>query len=242
MVVAYTSEPFTYPGGGVAAGVPVAVYFSGTLVRAAIFHDAAGAVLKANPVKTDNAGVVSFYAEPGDYELWANGEMTPITITGPVDPPGPDDFVTLAQAQALDAAVLASANVYTDNALAGIGGDPPGPWTAPDVSGTLWAGDLSGVYFPAGFRLDRGVVNGRGRLVLQAPNSYVANSRICTLPEDCRPERDVIMQFRTGNTNATGSFMRIEGLTGIMSFSAGLTNATGFAFLQLEMLQFPKVV
>lgn len=77
----YVSEPFTYPGGGIAAGVLVKVLYGGTLVPAAIFHDTLG-TRKPNPLRTASDGTVAFYAEPGDYVLRANGVDLPIEVTG----------------------------------------------------------------------------------------------------------------------------------------------------------------
>jgi len=90
--VEYVSEPFTYEGGGIAAGVQVYVYMPGTLVKAPIWHDS-GLSRAVNPVKTDNAGQVAFFAEPGEYDLWANGLRFPITVDG--DPPAVGDGILL---------------------------------------------------------------------------------------------------------------------------------------------------
>jgi hypothetical protein len=77
----FISEPFTYPGGGIAAGVPVTVLYGGTEVLASIYYDSVGA-RKVNPLRTSDDGKVDFYAEPGDYILRANGVDTPVTVTG----------------------------------------------------------------------------------------------------------------------------------------------------------------
>lgn len=156
-VVLFVSDPFTYPGGGVAAGVPVRVYFSETAVPCAIYHDSAGAVLKGNPVKTDNAGVVSFYIEPGEYDLVANGIVTTVTVQGPVDPPDDNDFITVGQADdryvaITDGAVESTLTIRNPGALARsyrfrttgseldleAGGTAlnVSTWTNPDFSGT----------------------------------------------------------------------------------------------------------
>ena len=95
----YTSDPFTYPGGGVAAGVGVAVYFAATSVKAPIFHDDMGTVPKANPTRTDDFGVVSFWIEPGTYVLSANGTRTTVIVAPIPDPPGPEDYVTRAEVE-----------------------------------------------------------------------------------------------------------------------------------------------
>lgn len=100
----YTSDPFTYPGGGVAAGVTVSVYFVATSVHAEIFHDDLGAIPKANPTRTDDNGRVSFWIEPGTYVLLANTVRTTIVVDPIPDPPGPEDYVTREEVEEMIAA------------------------------------------------------------------------------------------------------------------------------------------
>lgn len=286
-IVLYTSEPYTYPGGAVAVGVPVRVYFADTAVNAAIYADSLGAVLKTNPTRTDNAGQVSFYIEPGTYDLLANGVRTTVTLVGPVDPPDADDFITLEQAQDLDATVLASANAHSDaqdgqtlasanasasgmvsalasstadalgtkadatataNALAGKAATSHthqasdivnGAWTAPDLTGSAWTADTSGTYYSLAFRLEGDKTIGRGRVTLASPTNYVGGSRIMTLPVGCRPLATVVLDVRSGNTGASGGFFTIDP-AGVLSYSASITNATGFIFLQFDRFGFYK--
>lgn len=77
----YISEPFTYPGGGIAAGVLVKVLFDDTEIPAPIYHDSFG-TRKPNPARTGDDGTLEFYAEPGEYTLRANGLDTPIMVDG----------------------------------------------------------------------------------------------------------------------------------------------------------------
>lgn len=122
----YTSDPFLYPGGGIAAGIVVSVYFAATSVHAPIFHDDLGTIPKTNPTRTDNTGRVSFWIEPGSYVLSANGVRTPIDVAVIPAPPGPDDYVTRAE---MDAAIAAA------------GGSSLPPITA---KGQLYAGLAAG--------------------------------------------------------------------------------------------------
>jgi hypothetical protein len=82
----FLSDPFTYPGGGIAADVPVQVLQFDSVVKVPIYHDAIG-TRKPNPTRTGNDGMVEFYAEPGTYDLLANG----ITTTVVVEPGGSPD-------------------------------------------------------------------------------------------------------------------------------------------------------
>src|SRR5262245_2757434 len=79
--VIYDSEPFTYPGGAVAAGVLVTVLFGGTSVPAPIYHNSLG-VRAPNPMRTDGEGQITFFAEPGAYTLRANGVSIDVVVTG----------------------------------------------------------------------------------------------------------------------------------------------------------------
>lgn len=84
-LVFFQSQPFTYPGGGLAVNVPVRVLFADATTLAPIYHNGAGA-RKVNPVRTDGNGLVSFWVEPGDYDLLANGITTPVTVDAGGDP------------------------------------------------------------------------------------------------------------------------------------------------------------
>lgn len=125
----YTSDPFTYPGGSVAAGVLVAVYYANTSISAPIYHDDLGITPKANPVRTDGTGVISFWIEPGTYALWANGVRTPITVDAIPDPPGPEDYVTRSDVEEMIAAagggllppVVAKGDLYAAQAAGSVG-------------------------------------------------------------------------------------------------------------------------
>jgi len=80
MAVQYVSDPFTYTTGGVAAGVQIAVVLGGTSIKAAIWHDAAG-TRAPNPLPTNGLGILSFWADPGSYDLKVNGLTFPIALT-----------------------------------------------------------------------------------------------------------------------------------------------------------------
>lgn len=76
----YVSEPYTYPGGGVAVGIRVKVLHRGTFVPATIFYSAEGTARRLNPIPTGVTGQVSFWIDPGEYDLLANGVRTPFDV------------------------------------------------------------------------------------------------------------------------------------------------------------------
>lgn len=115
--VAFTSEPFTYPGGGIAAGVQVHVFRDGTTVRAPIYHDTLG-VRAPNPVRTDVNGRVSFYAEPGTYDLVANGvTSTVVVLLGQPTYLGGDQVLLAFSMAGNVAAGVGKARIYNDSGL-----------------------------------------------------------------------------------------------------------------------------
>jgi len=94
--VQYTSDPFTYPDGDVAAGVLTRVYFRNTNVLAPVFYDAL-ATRAPNPMLSDTAGVVEFFAEPGLYDLMLNGVRFAAEVTGDGGPGNPSaTFLTFS--------------------------------------------------------------------------------------------------------------------------------------------------
>jgi hypothetical protein len=101
----FTSDPFVYPGGGIAAGVYVRVCFRNTTVMATLYKDDLATARESNPLPTADDGTVSFWIEPGEYDLLANGTTTQVTVAPIPDPPGPDDYVTKAE---MDAAIAAA--------------------------------------------------------------------------------------------------------------------------------------
>jgi hypothetical protein len=107
----FVSEPFTYPGGGIAAGVPVTVLYGGSEVPAAVFYDSIG-TRKPNPLRTAFDGTVDFYAEPGDYMLRANGVDTPISIVG--GPTGDAAYAYSLSVGGAGGAGIGTARVYND--------------------------------------------------------------------------------------------------------------------------------
>ena len=72
MLALYTVSPL-FPGGDPAAEYPVSVIIRGGNQLALLFTDQTGATAVPNPVTTDEFGVASFYAAPGDYVVHLAG-------------------------------------------------------------------------------------------------------------------------------------------------------------------------
>lgn len=112
--VQYVSDAFTYPGGAVASGVLAYVYFENTRALAPIYHDSSG-VRAPNPLRTNEDGVVEFFAEPGDYDLVVQGETFPITLDGSGGPGAASAQILLTfSAGAPGAPGLGKSQVYND--------------------------------------------------------------------------------------------------------------------------------
>lgn len=68
MLVLYTVSPL-FPGGDPATEYPVSVILRGGNQLALLFTDQTGSTPAPNPITTDEFGVATFYAAPGDYAI-----------------------------------------------------------------------------------------------------------------------------------------------------------------------------
>jgi hypothetical protein len=115
--VLYVSEPFTYEGGGVAAGLGVSVVHQDTSIKAPIYHDA-GVSRAPNPIRTNDVGEAVFWVEPGDYDMLANGVRTPIEVSGDGGPGSYEEGVLLPFTVAAGSgAGQGKARLYNDTGL-----------------------------------------------------------------------------------------------------------------------------
>ena len=103
--------PFTFDNvaGSPVPSAPVSVYLVGTTTLASLYTSRSKATAAANPTATDSRGNVSFFADPGDYDVLCNG--TTLTVSVPIDPSEigttvfiPEGMTTPAIQAAMDAA------------------------------------------------------------------------------------------------------------------------------------------
>lgn len=77
------SKKFWFPNNAPAANVEARVFFEDTNAFVPLFTDATGTVPLANPTATDGAGVLTFWAESGDYWVHLDSESfsTPVGMS-----------------------------------------------------------------------------------------------------------------------------------------------------------------
>lgn len=84
----------TYPGGDPAADISLPVYWVGGNVLVPTFTSKAGTTPLANPVLTDNNGLLTFYAAPGSYFTDVSGILFQYVVDpDETDPAWPGTFV-----------------------------------------------------------------------------------------------------------------------------------------------------
>jgi hypothetical protein len=74
------SDTFWFPSGELAVGVPATIFPADSNVKAPLFAGISGTVPLPNPVETGPGGVLTFYAEHGDYWLHINDWIFPISV------------------------------------------------------------------------------------------------------------------------------------------------------------------
>lgn len=84
MVIAQYTDKFWYPDGTLATNIAVRIFPLNSNILAPLFADLAGTVPLANPVITNGSGVMSFYAEEGEYWLHADSESFRVSVGSPV--------------------------------------------------------------------------------------------------------------------------------------------------------------
>lgn len=81
-MAALYQDTFWYPTGALAASIQARVFPRHINVLATLWQDAAETIPQPNPVTTSVAGVLSFYAAPGDYWIFIAGQSHPVSIDG----------------------------------------------------------------------------------------------------------------------------------------------------------------
>lgn len=74
------SKPYWFPDGTLAANVTARVFLENTNVLAPLWADAAETIPLANPLQTDGAGVLSFFASMGEYWVYIDSETFKIAL------------------------------------------------------------------------------------------------------------------------------------------------------------------
>jgi hypothetical protein len=80
MALARYTDTFWFPDGTLATSIAARVFPQSSSALATLWADAAGTVALAQPLSTSAGGVVTFWAEAGEYWLHLDSEAFPITV------------------------------------------------------------------------------------------------------------------------------------------------------------------
>lgn len=80
MALARYTDTFWFPNGVLAANVQAVVFPRTSPTPALLWTDSAGTIPLANPTQTSASGVLTFWAESGDYWVHLDSETFPITV------------------------------------------------------------------------------------------------------------------------------------------------------------------
>jgi hypothetical protein len=80
MALAHYTDTFWFPSGVLAANVASSIFPKNSSTLATLYTDASGTVPLANPTSTNGTGVLSFWAEPGEYWVHLDTETFGVTV------------------------------------------------------------------------------------------------------------------------------------------------------------------
>lgn len=80
MALAQYTDTFWFPNGVLAANVQAVIFPRSSSTPATLWSNSAGTVSLANPTQTDASGILTFWAESGDYWVHLDSEVFPITV------------------------------------------------------------------------------------------------------------------------------------------------------------------
>lgn len=165
MALAQYSDVYWFPSGALAAAVPARVFEHTSNTLATLWADAGGTIPLANPLDTSAAGVLTFWAEEGQYWVHIDSEAFEIAVGAAAQPATQQDILDEeARADAAYAAILHAAT------HAEAGGDPV-ILTQAQITGLAAAlaakADLAGATFTGAVTVD-----GADLAVLGAAKGY----------------------------------------------------------------------
>lgn len=80
MTLQQYTDTFWFPNGILAANVSASVFPRGSSALAPLWANSAGTMALPNPLPTSGSGILTFWAESGDYWIHINAETIPVTV------------------------------------------------------------------------------------------------------------------------------------------------------------------